>query len=192
LALWEADEPNRSGYRGPADEVVASIEEYLHKKDHNPTPEEWEHLLDLSQQAIEIDPRCHTAFVVIGTYHFERREYDLMEANFIKALDVVDDPDNMYTGNWPRWMMVTLYDGMSAQEGQVNDEIVERVVEKQFEAYLRYRRRLLQEEPSFNNLKPIVKVLSKNGMKDEAVKEIDQYLAHHPEDKKAARYKSKL
>jgi hypothetical protein len=190
---WSSEqEPERSGYSGPADDIVATIEESLHKADYDPDSSGWEHLRVLSEEALSLDPRCHSALVVLGVYHFERREYGMMEDRFIEALKVVENPFNGFTGPWPSWMFVTLIDGMTANEGSVDEGIVERVSERQFEAALRYHRNVLEADPRIRTLKPIVENLMKNGMGSEALAEIDAYLVKHPEDRMTLRYRKKV
>jgi hypothetical protein len=146
----------------------------------------------MSYEAVKIDAGCHTAYVLRRVYHFEHRDYVKMEEFFVKALEVVEDPENSYTGQWPSWMMVTLIDGMVANEGKVDEGIIEKVSEKQFEAYLRRDRKRMDVNPEFKTLKQIAKALCKNGRPEEALGEIDRYLINHPYDKKAMRYREKI
>jgi hypothetical protein len=116
----------------------------------------------------------------------------MMETNFIKALEVVDDPSNGYTGTWPSYMMVTLTDGMAANEGQIDQSILGRVMERQFEAYVRRDRRLLRDNPSFSVLKRLTKAFLDNGLEQDALREIDQYILRCPKDKRASKLRKKV
>jgi hypothetical protein len=192
FSAWLEENGERSGYQGPADEVVDEIHTYIESKDYEPGRDEWEHLIGLCDKALAMDPDCYTAFVVKGKYHFDRSEYDMMETNFIKALEVVDDPSNGYTGTWPSYMMVTLTDGMAANEGQIDQSILGRVMERQFEAYVRRDRRLLRDNPSFSVLKRLTKAFLDNGLEQDALREIDQYILRCPKDKRASKLRKKV
>ena len=153
-------------YTGPAAGIIKDIEKRLTWLAKEKGRIEIE---AKSREALRVDPKCYPAYVILGYCEHERRNYDRMDAYFLKALDVADQPYNVYT-----WEGVL--------EGPLDHEIA-----------VRYLQRFYEKQPEFFVVKYLIwELWKKLGRKQEALSLLNDYLLKHPDDKKAFKLRRKI
>lgn len=156
-------------YEGPAVNIIDEIEGMFEKA----WGLDWERIRRACERAIAVDEKCFPAYIYLGHYEHDRRNYDRMEEHFMKALELAEDPFNAYT--WDGAVLV-LDDAM-----------------KDYERLARYLHTFYAKRPEFFVLKYLVNnLLKKLRRPEEALAYVNDYLQKHPNDRKALKLQKKV
>ena len=154
-------------YSGPASDIIDEI----YKITENGVRTD-RRIPQLCERALSLDPDCYPAHVLLGYYEMDRKNYDIMFDHFVKALELSNDPHNVYT--WDSVIMA-LDDGL-----------------KDYGRLVQYLYKFYEREPELFVARYLARTLArKMNQKKAAVAVLNDYLGKHPEDKKAAKLKKK-
>lgn len=156
-------------YEGPAEEVVADIDKMLGKIEKYG----WDALKNKSEYAIKIDRKCYPAYVYLGYYEHNMKNYEKMDEYFYKALELADKPSNVYT--WDG-VILTLDDAM-----------------KDYDRLVRYLQKFSEKHYEFFVVSYLSTTLWKKlNRTEEAIMLVNKYISSYPNDKKALKYRKKM
>jgi tetratricopeptide (TPR) repeat protein len=144
-------------YDGPAAHIVKEINSMIWGN------ETWEKLYSLCSKALELDPDCYTAYIVLGTYAMDKGDLDLMMEMYLEALDHTDTPYNH----------MDTTDGVWLTLDHLNDH----------ERFAQYTEKMYSVQPHFDVLKALVFRYHKFlGDSDRALELIDEHARSFPEN----------
>lgn len=79
-------------YSGLAKEIVEEIEKMFERFGKL----SWEEIKDRCEQATLIGQKRYPAYIYLGLYEHDMKDYDRMDGYFLKGLEVADHPYNQY------------------------------------------------------------------------------------------------
>lgn len=156
-------------YTGPAREIIKEIGKMLNKLGKYT----WEDIRSKCECAIGLDQGCYPAYVYLGIYEQDRKNYDKMQEYFFKGLEVAENPHNAYT--WDSVIM-TLDDAM-----------------RDYNRLVKYLQKFYNKKPDFFVINYLTRVLWKKlNNKEKALSLLNRYILEHPNDKKAIKLSKKM
>jgi lipopolysaccharide biosynthesis regulator YciM len=104
--IWGRRRDGAKAPSGPEQLIEQAIEIY---GGGSISPESRARVRAMADEALRLEPKCHSAHVLLGYLDMDDRNLPRMQEHFLKALEMAPDPHDEYTWDW---VITCLDDGL--------------------------------------------------------------------------------